>query len=483
MIRESLIFEIGTPGRRGYRPPGTETPLRNPVPVKLRRKRPPNLPEVSDLELVRHYVRLSTLNFSVDEGFYPLGSCTMKYNPKIHERIARLRGFVEPHPWWDENDVQPLLGLLWEMEEVLKAVMGMAAFTLQPAAGAHGELTGMLIARAFHRSQGEDRKVVLIPDSAHGTNPASATLAGFKAVQVRSDRRGMIDLEDLRSKMGSEVAALMLTNPNTLGIFETDILKIARLAHASGALIYYDGANLNALLGHCRPGDMGLDIVHLNLHKTFSTPHGGGGPGAGPVGVTKALELFLPVPRIVRAGDRFHLNWECPQSIGKVAAFYGHIGVILRAYVYIRMLGGEGLRRTAEMAVLNANYLKKKLAGLFELPFTTPSMHEFVVSASKQKKAGVSASDIVKRLLDYGVHPPTVHFPLIVREALMVEPTETESPEMLDRFAEALAQILREIEETPEVVHEAPHTTPVRRLDEARAALKPVLRWQRAVGK
>lgn len=479
---EPTIFEIGRSGRRGYRPPSMDPHALHRVPVALRRKRPPVLPEVSDVELMRYYVRLSTLNFSVDGGFYPLGSCTMKYNPKIHERIARLGGFVEPHPFWDEGDVQPLLGLLWEMEELLKTITGMAVFTLQAAAGAHGELTGMLIARAFHRSRGEDRKVVLIPDSAHGTNPASAVLAGFNAVQVQSDRRGMIDLTDLRAKMGPEVAALMLTNPNTLGIFEADILKIARLAHASGAVVYYDGANLNALLGRCRPGDMGLDIVHLNLHKTFSTPHGGGGPGAGPVGVTTVLEPFLPLPRIVRAEDRFCLDWDRPSSIGKMATFYGHIGVILRAYVYIRMLGGEGLRRTAEMAVLNANYLRRKLAGLFELPFATPSMHEFVVSALRQKKAGGSALDIAKRLLDYGFHPPTVYFPLIVREALMVEPTETESPEMLDRFAEALKQIVCEIEETPEVVHEAPHTTPVRRLDEARAALRPVLRWRRVLG-
>ena len=479
MSRKS-IFERGAPGRHTVRVPKAPSEDSGPyeIPDSIRRTSPPALPEIGESDLVRHYVGLSTLNYAVDNAFYPLGSCTMKYNPKINERIARLPGLSGLHPLASEDACQPMLRLLWEMEQYLNEICGTDAISFQPSAGAHGELTGIAMIAAHHRAHRAKKTTVLIPDSAHGTNPATAAMCGFTVQEIRSDERGMVDLDDLRAKMSPEVAALMLTNPNTLGIFEQEILEIAEIVHKGGGLLYYDGANLNAMLGRCRPGDMGFDVVHLNLHKTFSTPHGGGGPGAGPVGVKSLLEPYLPVPKLLRDGDTFRLNYDRPKSIGKVSAFYGNIGIVLRAYVYLRMLGSEGLRRTSEVAVLNANYLCKKLCAHFDVPYRTRPMHEFVLSATRQKRDGISALDIAKRLIDYGFHPPTVYFPLVVREALMVEPTETESIETLDAFADAMLRIVEEARESPQLLHEAPHDTPVGRLDEARAARHPVVRWQ-----
>lgn len=479
-MSRKLIFERGAPGRRAVRFPrvSPEDPGRKEIPESMRRISPPALPEVGESDLIRHYVGLSKLNYSVDTEFYPLGSCTMKYNPKVNEQVARLPAFAGLHPLADENTCQPMLRLLWEMEQHLNEICGTDAISFQPSAGAHGELAGMLMIAAHHRAQGASRTTVLIPDSAHGTNPASAAMCGFTVKEVGANGRGMVDLSDLREKMSPEVAALMLTNPNTLGIFEEEILEIAEIVHRGGGLLYYDGANLNAMLGRCRPGDMGFDVVHLNLHKSFSTPHGGGGPGAGPVGVKSLLEPYLPVPKLTKENDTFHLDYDRPKSIGKVGGFYGNIGVVLRAYVYLRMLGAEGLRRTSEIAVLNANYLCKKLCEHFDVPFRTQPMHEFVLSAARQKQEGISALDIAKRLIDYGFHPPTMYFPLVVREALMVEPTETESLETLDAFADAMLRVAREAEEDPQLLHDAPHDTPVGRLDETRAARHPVVRWQ-----
>ena len=473
-MKRMLVFERGKKGRRCVVFPRAEVEK---VPEHLRRRTAPALPEVGELELIRHYMHLSSLNYSVDSGFYPLGSCTMKYNPKINERIAALPGFGGSHPLATEEDVQPILRLVWEMEEFLKKVCGMDAFTMQPSAGAHGELTGMLMIYSHHKARGERRTTVLIPDSAHGTNPATAAMCGYGVKQVKSNDRGMVDLEDLKGKMDQNVAALMLTNPNTLGVFEEEILEISRAVHEEGGLLYYDGANLNALLGKCRPGDMGFDVVHLNLHKSFSTPHGGGGPGAGPVGVRKELEPYLPIPVLIKDGDRFQMDEDRPSSIGKVSTFYGNIGVVIRAYGYIRMLGTEGLEKVAEVAVLNANYLFKKLRGHYRVPFPTQPMHELVVSASELKKKGVSALDVAKRLIDYGYHPPTMYFPLIVREALMIEPTETESLDGLDRFVEVMIQISEEAERAPDTLREAPRNAPMRRLNETKAAREPVLRW------
>jgi glycine dehydrogenase subunit 2 len=403
----------------------------------------------------------------------------MKYNPKVNQRVAGLSGVTGIHPLWPEETIQPALRVLWEMERLLSEVCGMDAFSLQPSAGAQGELVGMLMIQAWHRACGHRKTTVLIPDSAHGTNPASASMCGFSVREVTSNDRGMVDLHDLTTKMDDDVAALMLTNPNTLGVFEEEILEIARIVHDRGGLLYYDGANFNACLGRCRPGDMGFDVVHLNLHKSFSTPHGGGGPGAGPVGVKRALERFLPVPRVVEEGGMFRLIDDRPESIGKVGTFYGNFGVILRAYTYIRLLGAEGLRKTSGIAVLNANYLCNKLKTCYHLPFSTQPMHEFVLSTSRQKQAGASALDIAKRLIDYGFHPPTIYFPLIVREAMMIEPTETETLSTLNAFADAMVAIHQEVEDHPQLLHQAPHTSPVGRLDEARAARHPVVRWRR----
>lgn len=477
-----LIFESGAPGRKGYDLPALDVPAR-PVnellPASMLQEKPVELPEVSEGEGVRHFVGLSRLNFGVDSGFYPLGSCTMKYNPKVNETAVRLPGFSRIHPYQPESTVQGALQILWEMDRYLSEITGMDRFTMQPAAGAHGELTGLMIIRAYHEHNGHQRRLILCPDSAHGTNPASAAAAGFEVVQVKSDARGNVDLDDLRAKMSPEVAGLMLTNPNTLGLFEENILDIAEIVHSAGALLYYDGANLNAILGKARPGDMGFDVLHVNLHKTFSTPHGGGGPGSGPVGVKEHLVPFLPKPLVEKQGGKFILDHDRPLSIGRVHSFLGNFGVIVKAYAYIRSMGAEGLTAVAENAVLNANYLLSKLKEHFELPYDRICKHEFVLSGKRQKdQYGVRTLDLAKRLLDFGYHAPTVYFPLIVEEAIMIEPTETESRETLDEFANALIGICREAAENPDLLHHAPHTTPVGRLDETTAARKPVVKWQ-----
>ena len=475
-----LIFERSVPGRRGYHLPPSDTPqhrLDELVPPEQLRNDPPPLPEVAEFDAVRHYTQLSQLNYSVDTHFYPLGSCTMKYNPKLNERIAALPGFAWLHPLQPAAQVQGMLQLLYELEQLLCAITGMAAFTLQPAAGAQGELTGLKIIAAYHRCKRRTRSTILIPDSAHGTNPASAALSGFKAVQLASGRDGLIDLQELRGKLTKDVAALMLTNPNTLGLFERDIKTIAALLHEQDALVYMDGANMNALLGIARPGDMGVDLLQLNLHKTFSTPHGGGGPGAGPVGVTKALEPFLPVPRVRQVGSRYLWDERGRATVGRVHGFYGNCGVLVRAYTYIRTLGREGLARTSRVAIINANYLKRQLEGTFPVPFDHHCMHEFVATAKTLKPHGLNAWDVAKRLLDYGFYAPTVFFPLIVDEALMIEPTETESRETLDQFAHALLSVVQEAKTNPELVRRAPQRLVVDRLDEVRAAREPNLRW------
>jgi glycine dehydrogenase subunit 2 len=478
-----LIFEKSKPGRIAYSLPTCDVPevdLKDKVPAHFLREEPAELPEVSELQLVRHYTSLSRKNYSVDTGFYPLGSCTMKYNPKINEDVAQLDGFSRIHPYQPEETVQGALQLLYELQQDLAEITGMAQFTLQPAAGAHGEWTGLMMVRAYHESRGEKRSKVLIPDSAHGTNPASATVAGYETVTVPSNEAGLVDVQELKKRVNDETAALMLTNPNTLGLFERDITEIANIVHAAGGLLYYDGANANAILGKCRPGDMGFDIVHLNLHKTFSTPHGGGGPGAGPVGVCKKLVPFLPIPRIEKNGERYTLNFDYPLSIGRVKPYHGNFGILVRAYTYIRSMGPEGLEKVAESAVLHANYLLKKLESYFEVPYKQRCMHEFVLSGSKQKKLGVRTLDMAKRLLDYGFHPPTVYFPLNVKECMMIEPTETESKETLDAFIEAMKQIAMDVEKNPDIILEAPHTTVVKRLDEVRAVRQPILRYNQS---
>ncbi len=478
MDRDLLIFERGGSGRRCTRFPDAGDAV-VPIPDGMYRNDAPALPEVSELELVRHYVNLSSMNFSIDTAFYPLGSCTMKYNPKVHERVARLPDFAGLHPFADKEASQAALRVLWEMDRILTAVTGMDGFTFQPAAGAQGEFVGISLIAAYHRENRDNRQVVLIPDSAHGTNPATAAMCGYRVETLKSTGRGTVDVADLKAKMNDRVAGLMLTNPNTFGVFEDEILEIQQVVHDGGGLLYYDGANLNAFLGQCRPGDMGFDVVHINLHKTFTTPHGGGGPGSGPVGVKEALLPYLPVPVVTKSGDRFGLDYDRPRTIGKVSTFYGNFGMVIRAYVYARMLGAEGMRRTSEMAVLNANYIASRLDGHYDRPKSAQPMHEMVFSASRQKKSsGVSALDIAKRLIDYGHHPPTIYFPLprVAPEAMLIEPTETESLEQLDEYIEAMIRIALEAEENPGLIHEAPHHTPVRRMDEATAARKPVLR-------
>ena len=432
---------------------------------------------LSEPEVARHYGRLGRLNFNLHQGLYPLGSCTMKYNPAVNEALARLEDFADLHPYHPQERAQGALRLMWELEQALIAITGMDRMSLQPAAGAHGEWTGLRLIQAYHRSRGENRDEVLVPDSAHGTNPASATLSRLKTVTVKSGPDGQVDLADFKTKLSKRVSAVMLTNPNTVGLFEKDILEIARLSHQQGAQLYYDGANLNALVGVARPGDMGFDVVHLNLHKTFSTPHGGGGPGAGPVGVRSHLVPFLPIPTVERGTRGFHFDYERPQSIGKVRSFYGNFGMLLRAYAYIRTYG-SGISEVAQNAVLNASYLRHNLRRYFDDAFEGPSLHEFVLTARKAKSKGVSAKDIAKRLIDLGFHPPTIYFPLIVPEALMIEPTETESKASLDAFIAAIDQICSEIERDPELVRTAPHLAPVGRLDEVRAARQLDLRWR-----
>jgi glycine dehydrogenase subunit 2 len=455
-----------------------DVPLDELVPAGLRRTQPARLPEVSELDLLRHFTHLSTLNFGVESGSYPLGSCTMKYNPKVNEVAARLEGFAGLHPYQPESLVQGALALMYELELWLAEIAGLHAVTLQPAAGAHGELTGLLIMRAYHLAQGRDPRRVIIPDTAHGTNPASVVMAGYEPAAVKSDARGGVDMGALREIIaGGDIAGLMLTNPNTLGLFDENIMEIARLVHEAGGLLYYDGANSNAVLGISRPGDMGFDVVHFNTHKTFSTPHGGGGPGAGPIAVRDMLAPFLPVPVVGQTEDgRYFFDDERPQSIGRVRTFCGNFGVLVRAYAYIRGLGPEGLRRVSEAAVLNANYVMEGVKDLFDVPYRRRCMHEFVASASPLREHGIRALDVAKRLLDYGVHPPTTYFPQIVDEALMMEPTETESREDLDRLIGALRAVAAEAAADPDLVREAPRTMPVGRLDEAEAARHPVLR-------
>ncbi len=477
---EPLIFERSVAGREGFSLPGLDLPavdVDQLIPQALRRQEL-DLPEVSELDVVRHFTRLSQKNFSVDTQFYPLGSCTMKYNPKVNEEAARLPGLTEVHPLQDGAEVQGMLELLYDFERYLCAIFGYEAFTLQPAAGAHGELTALMMIKAYHGSKGQGSRVkVIIPDSSHGTNPASAALCGFEPVVIKSNSRGNIDLEALKKAAGEDTAGLMLTNPNTLGLFDEHITEVAEIVHRAGGLLYYDGANANAILGVCRPADLGFDLAHFNLHQTFSTPHGGGGPGSGPVGATKDLAPFLPVPRVVKNGPNFEFRVsDFPKSIGRVHSFNGNINVIVKAYAYIRSLGAAGLKRVSEQAVANANYMMGRLKDYYYLPYDRTCQHEFVISAKWQKeKYGVRALDIAKRLIDYGFHPPTVYFPLIVEEALMIEPTESESKETLDSFCDAMIKIAKECETDPELVHSAPHTAPLRRLDETRAAREPNL--------
>lgn len=480
-MQQPLIFELSRPGRTAVDLPGSDVPETDPaelLPSGYLRQKPAALPEVSQPDLVRHYTALSRRTFGVDNGFYPLGSCTMKYNPKVNESIAALAGFRSLHPLLEPELAQGALALMYDLERYLAEITGMEAVTLQPAAGAHGELTGLKLIRAYHRQRGDvTRTKVIVPDSAHGTNPASAAVAGFTIAEVKSDARGGVDLDALRQAVGADTAALMLTNPNTLGLFDEHITKIARIVHDAGGLLYYDGANANATLGIARPGDMGFDVVHVNLHKTFATPHGGGGPGAGPVGVKKALVPFLPVPIITFDGQRYDLTFNRPQSIGKMHTFYGNFAVLVRAYAYIRAMGPDGLRQVSEDAVLNANYVLQGLKDYYDVPYDRFCAHECVLSGRKQKEHGVHTLDVAKRLLDFGYHPPTIYFPLIVDEAIMIEPTETESQETLDGFIAAMRQIAHEAEATPEKVTAAPHNTVVSRLDEVSAARHPVLKW------
>jgi len=475
-----LIFEISRQGRVGLSLPESDVEkvdLEQKLPKHLIRDIPAELPEVSELQLVRHYTALSNKNHGIDNGFYPLGSCTMKYNPKINEDVARLEGFSRIHPYQPVETVQGALEVLFELQEELAVITGMDTVTLQPSAGAQGEWTGLMMVKAYHKQKGEVRTKVLVPDSAHGTNPASASVAGYETVTIPSNEHGLVDLEELKKHVDDNTAALMLTNPNTLGLFEKEIVEIAQVVHEAGGLLYYDGANANAILGKTTPGTMGFDIVHLNLHKTFTTPHGGGGPGAGPVGVKEKLIPFLPVPRVVKENNQYALDYNQPLSIGRVKGYYGNFGILLRAFTYIRTMGPEGLREVSEGAVLHANYLRKKLEPYFDAPYTQICKHEFVLSGSRQKKLGVRTLDMAKRLLDFGYHPPTIYFPLNVEECLMIEPTETESKETIDAFADVMIQIAKEVEENPGIVLEAPHTTVIGRLDEVQAARQPILRY------
>ncbi|WP_342043935.1 aminomethyl-transferring glycine dehydrogenase subunit GcvPB [Bacillus sp. OTU530] len=480
---QSLIFEMSKRGRIGYSLPPLdveEADLTALFGTEYVRTEAAELPEVSELDIMRHYTALSRRNHGVDSGFYPLGSCTMKYNPKINESVARLAGFSHIHPLQDESTVQGAMELMYDLQESLKEITGMDAVTLQPAAGAHGEWTGLMLIRAYHEARGDyTRTKVLVPDSAHGTNPASATVAGFETITVKSDENGLVDLDDLKRYVGQDTAALMLTNPNTLGLFERNILEMASIVHEAGGKLYYDGANLNAVLGKARPGDMGFDVVHLNLHKTFTGPHGGGGPGSGPVGVKADLIPFLPKPILEKTDDGYVFDYDRPASIGRVKPYYGNFGINVRAYTYIRSMGPEGLRQVTEYAVLNANYMMRRLAPYYDVPFDQHCKHEFVLSGRRQKKLGARTLDIAKRLLDFGYHPPTIYFPLNVEECMMIEPTETESKETLDAFIDVMIQIAKEVEENPEMVQEAPHTTVVKRLDETKAARKPILRYEK----
>jgi glycine dehydrogenase subunit 2 len=493
-VTEPLSFEKSRPNAHGPRLPDADVTAPGPadvLPRELLRTRPPALPRLSEPEIMRHYSRLASLNYSISEQFYPLGSCTMKYNPVVNEVAAALPGFADLHPYQDEDTVQGALSLMWRLEQALCAVVGVDRVTLQPAAGAHGEWTALKMIKAFHQSRGEARTEVLVPDSAHGTNPASAALSGFQVVEVKSGLDGRISLADLESKLSPRVAALMMTNPNTLGLFEREILDVAELVHNTGAMLYYDGANLNAFMGICRPGDMGFDAVHMNLHKTFTTPHGGGGPGAGPVGVKADLVPFLPTPTVERMNGHLKLDFKRPKSIGRVRSFYGNFGMLVRAYTYIVAMGGDGLTQASRDAVLSANYLMNEVEGHLDMPHEGPCMHEFVASARNLATHGIKALDVAKGLLERDFYAPTVYFPLVVPEAIMVEPTETESKATLDAFANAIREIVKQAKESPDELHEAPHGLPVGRLDEVATARHinaylqgqsedPILRWKPA---
>jgi glycine dehydrogenase subunit 2 len=485
-MEEKLIFEKSSPGRKGYSLPQLDVPLIDTDALAKDidiREEAPLLPEVGELDVVRHFTRLSQMNYGLDSGFYPLGSCTMKYNPKINEDMANLPGFAFIHPYQPEETSQGALKLIYDLSAYLSEISGMDKVTLQPAAGAHGELTGILLIKAYHQSRNDHKRVkIIVPDSAHGTNPATASMCGYKTVEIKSNDRGLVDLEELKKVVGEDTAGLMLTNPNTLGLFEAEIAEIAEVVHEAGGLLYYDGANMNAIMGHARPGDMGFDVIHYNLHKTFSTPHGGGGPGSGPVGVKEKLIPFLPKPVVEYDQEKgqYYWDYDLPQSIGKIKTFYGNFGVAVKAYTYIRALGAQGLKEASTLAVLNANYLKEKLKDNYTMPFENLAKHEFVCTPTQEaKEKGIKTIDMAKRMIDYGFHPPTVYFPLIVEEAMMFEPTETESKETLDDFAEALIKISQEALENPELLQKAPHSTHVSRFDEVTAARKPVLRWKK----
>jgi glycine dehydrogenase subunit 2 len=470
---KKLLFELSRDGRRGHYLPECDVPERDIdqlLDSKYLRKKEAELPQIAENEIVRHYTALSTMNHHVDKAFYPLGSCTMKYNPKINEKMAGHAQFAQLHPEQDADSVQGALEILYELQEYLKEITGMSGVSLQPAAGSQGELVGLLLMQKYHDKKGNDKNTILIPDSAHGTNPASAIIAGYSIKTIKSNDKGVVDLADLEEKLSADVAGFMLTNPNTLGIFEHQVQEIRKMLDAVDAIFYMDGANMNALFGIVRPGDMGFDVMHLNLHKSFSTPHGGGGPGTGPVAVNSKLESFLPRPLIQKSGHTFIIDNDMPESIGKVHSFFGNFGLLLRAYVYIRLVGAKGFRNISEHAIINANYLYSRLKDRYDISFESPAMHEFVLSAEKQKDRGAKAMDIAKRLLDFGVHPPTIYFPTIVKEAMMIEPTETESKEMLDYFADAMIRIDDEIDQDPNILHSAPHVTPVKRLDEVGAA-------------
>jgi glycine dehydrogenase subunit 2 len=477
-VEEKLIKDYSSPGRQGYSLPPLEVEKENLEESLSNYLRDDlELPEVSEVDVVRHYTALSEMNYGVDSGIYPLGSCTMKYNPKRNERVARIAGLTNIHPYQPELQVQGSLEILYQLKLDLAEISAMDEITLQPASGAHGEFTSLMIVKKYFEDREENRTKVIVPDSAHGTNPASATMAGFDVVEIASNERGMVDLEALAEALDEETAALMLTNPNTLGIFEEDILKITEMVHDVGGLVYYDGANMNAIMGYAKPGLMDFDLMHFNLHKTFSTPHGGGGPGSGPVGVKDFLAPYLPKPLLKKDEEKYFWDHQRPKSIGKVHSFYGNYGVMLRAWAYIKTVGGRGLKKTTENAVLNANYLKARLKDNFELPYAEDSLHEFVLSGSRQKEEGVSTLQIAKRLLDYDQYAPTIYFPLVVKEAMMIEPTETENIETLDHFVETMLTISREIKEDPEMVKNAPHSTIVRKLDETAAARNPELHW------
>ncbi len=481
IYNEPLIFELGVKNRKAYSLPELDVPGENIealLPSGLERKEVKGFPEVSEVGIIRHFMRLSQWNYSVDHGFYPLGSCTMKYNPKVNEDIARFPSFSNSHPLQPESFSQGNLKLMYELSKDLAEISGMDQVTLQPAAGAQGELVGIMIIRAYLQKQGNPRKKILLPDSSHGTNPATSSLSGYEVVSLKSNDQGLLDPQVVADAMDEDVAALMLTNPNTLGLFEKDILKITEIVHSKGGLVYCDGANLNALMGISKIGDMGVDVMHFNLHKTFSTPHGGGGPGSGPTGVKKKLIPFLPVPIVEKKGEKYLLNYDSPQSIGKIKGFYGNFSILVRAYAYIKTVGKENIRKISEMAVLNANYIRSRLEKDYHLPYKGPSLHECVFSDKYQSQHNVSTLDIAKALIDYGFHPPTIYFPLIVKGALMIEPTETETKKTLDKFIEAMKDISRRAKNDSESFHKAPSKPKVTRLDETRAARKPILRWK-----